>query len=189
MIAFRQTDPRYPFLWSDSSQPAARWHAAGDGPAHYFADTPDGAWAELLRHEEITSADDAATVRRSLWAIDIGNEPARPARLPKSVLTGGPDTYPACQVYAEEQRVRGVQRLVAPSAALVTDGATGRRIEAGRERPGDPRGGQVVIVFGPPDPFVGWQAVECGAPPPDVLPRVRHVAAGRAASATRGARR
>ena len=52
MIVFRQADPRYPFLWSDVSQPAARWHAVGEGPAHYFADTPDGAWAELLRHEE-----------------------------------------------------------------------------------------------------------------------------------------
>jgi hypothetical protein len=28
--------------------------------------TPDGAWAELLRHEEITDPEDAATIRRAL---------------------------------------------------------------------------------------------------------------------------
>ena len=58
MIVFRQADPRYPFLWSDPAQPAARWHGEAEGPAHYFADTPDGAWAELLRHEEITDPAD-----------------------------------------------------------------------------------------------------------------------------------
>ena len=69
MIAFRQVDRRYPFLWEDASQPAARWHADGEGPAHYFADTPDGAWAELLRHEEIIDQDDLRTIRRQMWAI------------------------------------------------------------------------------------------------------------------------
>ena len=76
MIGFRQADPRYPFLWSDPSQPAARWHGEGDGPAHYFADTPDGAWAELLRHEEIHDPADVATFRRALWAVELGDEPA-----------------------------------------------------------------------------------------------------------------
>lgn len=75
MIGFRQADPRYPFLWSDASQPAARWHGDGEGPAHYFADTPDGAWAELLRHEEIHDPADVATFRRALWAVELGDEP------------------------------------------------------------------------------------------------------------------
>ncbi|MDP2388975.1 MAG: hypothetical protein Q8N52_01505, partial [Acidobacteriota bacterium] len=78
MIGFRQADPRYPFLWSDSGQPAARWHADGEGPAHYFADTPDGAWAELLRHEEIHDPADVATFRRALWAVELReDEPAQ----------------------------------------------------------------------------------------------------------------
>lgn len=69
MIVFRQADPRYPFLWDTAAQPPARWHGPGEGPAHYFADTPAGAWAELLRHEEITDPDDAATlgVRYGPW--------------------------------------------------------------------------------------------------------------------------
>ena len=43
MILFRHADPRRPFFWESSVQPAGRWHAAGDGPVQYLADTPDGA--------------------------------------------------------------------------------------------------------------------------------------------------
>ncbi len=66
MIGFRQCDSRWPFLWESAEQPGARWNAPGEGPVHYFADTPDGAWAEFIRHEEITDPVDLATVRRSL---------------------------------------------------------------------------------------------------------------------------
>ena len=67
MIVFRHADPRFPFLWETASQPSGRWHAAGQGPAHYLADTPFGAWAELLRHEEITDTADLAGVRRAIF--------------------------------------------------------------------------------------------------------------------------
>lgn len=175
MIVFRQADPRYPFLWSDASQPAARWHADGDGPAHYFADTPDGAWAELLRHEEITDPDDAATLRRALWAIEVGDEPLKPVSLPRNVLSGGPESHRECQEHARRARARGTRRLMAPSAALVSGGAAGHQVEAGREGPAAPRDGRVIVVFGPPDRLVGWKVVERGAPPAGVLRRVRHV--------------
>jgi RES domain-containing protein len=173
MIVFRQADPRYPFLWSDVSQPAARWHGDGEGPAHYFADTPDGAWAELIRHEEITDPDDAATLRRALWAIEIGDEPLKAVSLPTRVLTGGVNTYRACQDHARRLRARGARRLVAPSAALLPGGASGHLVERGVERSADPRDGQVIVLFGAPGNLVGWKAVERGAPPPDVLRSVR----------------
>jgi hypothetical protein len=174
MIVFRQADPRYPFLWSDASQPAGRWHAEDEGPAHYFADTPDGAWAELLRHEEITDSEEASTLRRALWAIDIGDEPLKAVSLKTGVLTGGRDTYWACQAHARRLRARGARRIVAPSAALVAGGASGREVEGGVERAARPRDGRVIVVFGAPERLVGWKAVEQGAPPADVLPRVRH---------------
>src|SRR5437660_9611813 len=97
MIVFRQVDARYPFLWEDDSQPAGRWHADGEGPAHYFADTPDGAWAEFLRHEEITDPEDLPTIRRQMWAVQIDDAPAVRVSLPEHVLTGGVDTYRRCQ--------------------------------------------------------------------------------------------
>jgi hypothetical protein len=176
MIVFRQADPRYPFLWSDTSQPAGRWHGEGEGPAHYFADTPDGAWAELLRHEEITDAEDAATIRRALWAVEIGDEPLTPVSLPAPVVTGGPDSYPACQAHARRLRARGTRRLAAASAALLPGGATGVRVSAGAERPAALRHGRTIVIFDRPDALAGWQVVDRGAPPPAVLARVRHVA-------------
>jgi hypothetical protein len=173
MIVFRQADPRYPFLWTEPSQPEGRWHAAGEGPVHYFSDTPDGAWAELLRHEEITDPEDAATIRRALWAVEIGDEPAQEVALPASVTLGR--TYAACQDHARRLRAGGVRRIVAPSAALVPGGASGRHVVAGAERQTKPRSGRVIVIFGPPDGLVGWKTVERGGPPADVVPRVRHL--------------
>src|SRR6187401_1706816 len=102
MIGYRHVDPRYPFLWESAAQPAGRWHGRGEGPVNYFADTPDGAWAEFLRHEEISDPADLIGVRRSIWMIDLGRVRSSPdtmdgTRLSKGVLTGGLDSYPACQ--------------------------------------------------------------------------------------------
>lgn len=173
MIVFRQVDPRYPFLWDDDRQPAGRWHAAGDGPAHYFADTPDGAWAEFLRHEEIKDADDLPTIRRQLWAVEIGDPPAQAVDLPRHVMTGGPETYARCQRHAATRRRLGATALVAPSAALVEGGARGMRIDRGVAVPDAPRDGRVHVIFGSPG-LVGWIAAVDGRPSADLLQRVHH---------------
>ena len=172
MIVFRQADPRFPFLWEAASQPSGRWHDEGEGPAHYFADTPDGAWAELLRHEEIVDAADLATIRRAMWAVDIGDEPAAPVRLDRRTATAD-NSYAACQAYARRQRSRGIARLIAPSAALHPGGATGVRVENG-ERPAASHDGNTVVVFGAPGLMTGWQVVDKGSPPARILDRVRH---------------
>ena len=173
MIGFRQCDPRFPDLWDGSSQPAGRWHAEGDGPAHYFADTPDGAWAELLRHEEITDPADLATIRREMWVVDLGDAPFRRVRLNGTVLTGGPDSYPACQKEARRLRTSGVTRLLAPSAALKPGGARGYLVEDGMHA-APPRDGTVMVLFGAPAGLVGWIAADEGRPPATLLDRVHH---------------
>lgn len=173
MITFRQVDARYPFLWEHNLQPAGRWHAEGDGPAHYFADTPDGAWAEFLRHEEITQPDDLPTIRRQLWAVDIGDQPAERVELAAHFLTGGPDTYGRCQQEAAAMRERGATRLVARSAALIVGGARGMRVQRGVHAAA-PRDGDVIVLFGPPDALVGWSAAVDARPAADLLPRVHH---------------
>ncbi len=175
MIVFRQADARYPFLWESGDQPAARWHAPGDGPAHYFADTPDGAWAEFLRHEEITDPADLETVRRRMWAVEIPDDAETPIRLPQAVATGGSDTYPRCQAEATRLRAAGARRLVAPSAALVRGGAAGTIVRDG-PHPAAPRDGVVIVLFGPPDGLVGWIAGDAARPAGDLLLRVRHFA-------------
>jgi hypothetical protein len=185
MIVFRQADHRFPFLWSTDSQPAARWHADGEGPAHYFADTPAGAWAEFLRHEEIKDPEDLATVRRALWAVEIGDDVAESVSLSASVLTGGPETYTRCQDHARVFRARGARRLVAPSAALLPGAAAGREVVRGHEQPAAVRDGSTIVLFGPPDGLVGWQAVERGSPPAALVGRVRHFDSSVASARTR----
>jgi hypothetical protein len=89
VIVFRHTDPRFPFLWESAGQPGGRWNDPGEGPVNTFADTPEGAWAELLRHEEITDPADVLEIRRSLWAVEVGELPGARPRLPKATMTGG----------------------------------------------------------------------------------------------------
>ncbi len=175
MIAFRHADPRFPFLWETPAQPAGRWHGAGDGPAHYLADTPYGAWAELLRHEEITDPADLAGVRRALWAVELPELPGWRPELDERLQRGGLESYSACQAEAARLRASGAASLRAPSAALVSRGARGWRVEGGL-RPGPRRDGEVFVFFGPRPDLVGWPVVLDGRPPEELLGRVRPVA-------------
>ena len=174
MILFRHCDRRFPFLWEAAIQPAARWHADGEGPAQYLADTPVGAWAEFLRHEGITDEADLAGVERALWAVDVALDAiafAVPA-LPPSAATGGLASYPRCQAEARRLRARGAQAVRARSAALLPGGGAGWRVDGG-EKDAEARDGEVFVVFGRRPDFVGWPVVEAGRPPTRVLPRVR----------------
>lgn len=173
MIGFRHSDPRYPFLWESRAQPAGRWHGAGEGPVHYFSDTADGAWAEFLRHEEITDPEDLAGIRRAMWAIDLGAEPAAHPALPSALLMGGPETYAKCQAEARRLRAQGVTAMTAPAAALQPGTAGGWRVDGGLRR-GRPRDGKVIVLYGPRPGLTGWAAAVAGRPGGELLPSVRH---------------
>ncbi len=174
-IGFRHADHRYPFLWETAAQPAGRWHADGEGPVQYLADTPDGAWAEFLRHEEITDPADLPGITRSLWAIDVpdpvlagAHRPALSDSTAAPGMTGGPDSYPVCQDYARVQRGRGITELIAPSAALRASGARGQVTDNGL-RDAENRDGATWVLFGRRRGLRGWRVVERGAPPARVL--------------------
>jgi hypothetical protein len=174
VILFRHADPRFPFLWDTADQPAARWHAAGAGPVQYLADTPDGAWAEFLRHEEIRERDDLATIRRALWAVEVDDVPNVSPELPSETLTGGRATYGACREEARRLREEvGVPGFWAPSAALVAGAASGYTVDGGMN-PGPARDGRVVVLFGRRPDIVGWAATIDGRPGADLLTKVRH---------------
>jgi hypothetical protein len=174
VIVFRHVDPRRPFLWETAGQPAGRWHAAGRGPAHYLADTPEGAWAEFLRHEEITDPADVTGIRRALWAIQIPDAPRARPKLPDRTLRGGTTSYARCQREAERLRKGGARGLVAPSAALEADGARGSRVDGGMKR-GPAREPKVIVLFGGRPDLVGWAVVEEGRPSESLLEHVRHL--------------
>ena len=174
MVVFRHADPRHPFLWEGSGQPAARWNAAGDGPMQYFSDTPDGAWAEFLRHEEITDPEDLPTIRRALWVVDLGDPPLASPNLPQGTVIGGRESYPTCQAEASRLRRLGVGGLTAPTAALLPGDARGWRVDGGLQ-PGESRDGAVYVLFGRRPDLIGWRAAAIGHPGEELLAAVRHL--------------
>ncbi|MGA2741333.1 MAG: RES domain-containing protein [Bryobacteraceae bacterium] len=173
MIVYRHADARFPFLWESASQPSARWHGPGEGPVQYFADTPDGAWAEFLRHEGIIEEPELVNVRRALWAVEMPDELLTDApQLAGSVLTGGIETYGECRAEARRLRARGTQTLRAPSAAVLPGGARGWKVDGGLH-PAAERDGTVLAVFGSGAGCVGWLAAIAARPRSDLLSRVR----------------
>ena len=176
MIVFRVCDSRFPFLWSVSSgarQPSARWHGEGEGPVQYFADTPPGAWAELLRHEEITDPADLAGISARLWVVEIGDVETREPKLPKAALGSGPDGYEVCRAEARRLRAVGVERLVAPSAALAPGESAGFHVRTTGLARAAARDGQVIVHFGALPDAQGWCAADAARPEAELLSRVR----------------
>ncbi len=172
MIVFRHSDSRLPFLWEGPGQPPARWHDESDGVTHYFSDTPDGAWAEFIRHEEITDPAELSGVRRALWAVDIEDVPTATPDLPRSSMLGGVDSYADCRKAGRKLRVRDKPGFVAPAAALIPAGASGWRVDSGL-RPGPRRDGSTIVLFDRRPDLTGWPAVQAGSPPASVLAKVR----------------
>jgi hypothetical protein len=172
VITFRHGDPRFPFLWESAAQPPARWHGVGEGPVQYLAETPDGAWAEFLRHEEITDPDDLAGVARAIWAIDVPRLPRVTPKLREDVARGGPASYAACQAEARRLRKFGARGLSAPSAALRAGSPSGFRTDAGLV-PAEPQPERTFVLFGLRPALVGWSACASGRPRADLLERVR----------------
>ena len=175
MIVYRHADPRFPFLWESNDQPPARWHGRDEGPVQYCADTPDGAWAEFLRHEGIREEAELVNVRRALWAIELPDEmPTHSPRLARRLLTGGTATYEECQGEARRLRSKGAKALRAPSAALLPGGARGWRVDGGLQ-PAAKRDGMVLAIFGPRPDLVGWMLAFAARPRSDLLARVRYL--------------
>ena len=181
-IWFRHGDARFPFLWEAGPQPPARWHGTGDAPATYLADSPDAAWAELLRHEEITDPADLAGISRRMWAVEVPDHVvagALGANLPARTLTGGRRSYPSCRRHAAALRAAGATALLAPSAAVISGRARGQKVVGGLVE-ADQRDGRVLVLFGGDWPDVrAWAAVDVGAPTLRQLGLARHFGDGR----------
>ena len=174
VVLYRHVDRRHGFTWSSKDQPPARWHGEGQGPVQYLAGTPDGAWAEFLRHEEIVDTAELDGIERRIWAVDVPDgEVARAVDvvLEPALIRGGADTYRACQHHATQLRDSGAQGLRAPSAAL--DAASGYRSENGGLVISDPLPSTTYAMFGQRTHWTGWMCHDVGRPHPALVARVR----------------
>ena len=178
MIVFRVCDSRFPFLWTVSSgagQRPARWHGEGEGPVQYFSDTPPGAWAELLRHEEITDAADLAGIAARLWVVDLDEVETYAPKLPEAALSSGPEGYEVCRAEARRLRAAGVRRLVAPTAALCPGESAGFHVRNTGLIRAAARDGRVIAHFGELPDVQGWCAADCARPDAALLSQVRRL--------------
>ena len=110
--------------------------------------------------------------------MEIGDEPAARPTLPAPTLTGGVDSWPACQRWAGALRARGAGGFTALSAALRPGGAHGWQVDGGL-RSGPARNGRALVLFGPRPDLVGWAATVSGRPGKELLDAVRHFCAVR----------
>ncbi|MGH2759657.1 MAG: RES domain-containing protein [Actinomycetota bacterium] len=172
-VAFRVADRRWPFLWTDDTQPEGRWHGIGEGPCHYLSNTAEAAWAEYLRHAGIRDRDEIEDVERSLWMVLL-DPPTTDPDLPDATLTGNRATYPRCQEQARRLRARGAVGLRAPAAALLPPGAAVYGVSASGQHLADKVAGLTYAMFGYTERLRGLPVAE-GRPDPSVLPRVRHL--------------
>lgn len=128
LFLFRYADYDTPFWDRPNSRPG-RWHRVGDPPTQYWSMTPEGAWAELIRFEELTNEAELDLVRKPIWACRVTSRMAVDLRAPKQrkrhdILERAliDDDHAACQDLGAELRDSGCQLVLSPSAAL--DGHT-----------------------------------------------------------------
>jgi hypothetical protein len=139
----------------------------------YFADTPTGAWAELLRHEEITDPADLAGISSRLWAVQIRDVEMDEPKLPLSALTSTPEGYEVCRTEARRLRAAGAVRLVTIGAALQPGEAAGFHVGTAGLVRAAPKSGKVVVHFGVLPDAEGWSTADAARPEADLLDSVR----------------
>jgi RES domain-containing protein len=171
-IAHRYSSYDTPF-WVRENSREGRWHNPGDGPTQYLSLSTDGAWAELIRNEELRAEDEVAMVSVSMWAVLIEGgviadystfEAAERSGFDPEALVS--EEYEQCQREGARLRRDGFSGVVAPSAAL--PGALnvtlfGARMMSTWDRP-------KFLASSIPATIITK-----GAPPPGLLLRVRRL--------------
>jgi hypothetical protein len=171
---FRYSSYDVPF-WVRANTSNERWHRAGDGSTQYLSATPDGAWAELIRNENLRSESDLALVAMPLWQVRIEQariadyrdfETAERAGFNPELLIE--DDQTACREEGRRLKGAGFAGVLYPSAAL----------------PGEQNlalfGPKILLPWGAPRRLasgIPGTRITVGAPPTDLLPRVRHAGA------------
>lgn len=173
-IAHRYSSYDTPF-WARENTLPGRWHVPGDGATQYLSRSTDGAWAELIRHEELTTEDEVAMVSVQMWALAVTQamivdystfELAQAAGFPPDALVE--QDYVRCQNEGARLRRLGCSGILAPSAALpgaVNLTLFGPRMASTWNRP-------PLLASSLPATVIAK-----GAPPPGLLAEVRQLGA------------
>lgn len=172
-VAFRWSSYDTP-LWARPNRSAQRWNNAGEAPTQYLSLTTDGAWAELIRSEELRTPGDVRTVSMPMWVLRIHEtniadyrtfERADAAGFPPEALVA--EDHERCQVEGARLRAQGFRGVLTPSAAL----------------PGSQNltlfGSRLAVEWDCPDrerlaSFVPVKQLAVGRPPDGLLCHVRH---------------
>lgn len=172
ITAYRQGPPGFPYVWEEENRSAARWNALGDGPTQYFANCPDAAWAEFLRHECIDDPTDLQGIERTVWAVEIDDSNLVESSLSSEVLLGSLDSYAVCHHEAQRLRTQGEKGISAPSAALRHSSAAPWHVDSGLQLSAM-RDARTFVFFGLQPTIEAWKVVEIGRPGSELLDRIR----------------
>jgi len=171
-LAYRWSDYDTP-LWVRPNSTAQRWNRAREQSTQYLSLSPEAAWAELIRAEDLTSEAEVRLVRMPMWVLrvhethlaDYGTfEKAEAAGFPAEALVE--DDHERCRVEAIRLRELGFRGVLAPSAAL--PGAVNLTLF----------GARLAVEWdcvddGRLSSFVPAKQLAVGHPPEDLLPHVR----------------
>jgi len=171
-VAYRWSDYDTP-LWSRPNSSAQRWNRTREAPTQYTSLTSEGAWAELIRVEDLGSVADVHRVSMPLWVLhvreshvaDYGTfEKADAAGFPPEALVD--EDHERCRAEGTRLRDNGFRGVLAPSAAL--PGAVNLTLF----------GARLAVEWGCDEDrrlaaFVSVRQLAVGYPPDDLLPRVR----------------
>jgi RES domain-containing protein len=111
--------------WARSNSRPGRWHVPGDGPTQYLSLTTEGAWADLIRCEDLRTEEAVAMVKMPLWVASIDQSSVVAYSDFSSVEESGfpaealiDDDHTRCQAEGKRLRDLGYTGVLAPSAAL-----------------------------------------------------------------------
>lgn len=169
-IVHRYSSYDTPFWVGDNTVPG-RWHVRGNGPTQYLSFSTDGAWAELIRSEELATEAEVTMVSIQMWAVHVVQaivvdystfEFAEAAGFDPDALVD--EDYSRCQQEGRRLRRLGYSGVLAPSAGLpgeINLTLFGPRMASTWNRP-------PLLASSLPA-----TVITKGAPPPGLLSRVR----------------
>jgi hypothetical protein len=171
-VAFRWSDYDTP-LWARANRGAQRWNKTREGPTQYMSLTTEGAWAELIRAEDLHSVDEVRLINMPMWVLRVRETHIADYRTFEKAASGGfpPDAlidedHERCRAEGTRLRAEGFRGVLTPSAAL--PGTTNLTLF----------GRRLAVEWDCADAsrlssFIPTKQLAVGRPPDDLLPRVR----------------